>query len=306
MSFAKDYMGDTKTLALITKTVEQKNAVIPDVTVKRELSGLLQENVAEYWYNLAPNIVEAPAGSDFNTTNVGSRKAVMPLTQGLQFDERIPNVAVDTTEARLVDDVVGKSALAMANRVGAKFIDAISQLAQQVTVEGDDIYERIIDAQAVFSGLSSTRIGASASTDYSNAVNGIQPTTIIVGNEGRKQIQKSEAFQRIINATGLVRGLIGEMLGLNVVYAQDLTDYEFIMLYPEGVAFPFSIMTLRTVDSENFNGIRVQGEVVIAEQAAPVGQNPGVWNWAILPIDSHAIKVALPAAPNGNGGNNEE
>jgi hypothetical protein len=294
MSFSKNYISDTVTLGVIQKTIEQKNALIPGVTVKAELSGLVQANVAEYYFNLAPAVGEALAGDDFNTANVGSRKAVMPLTNALQIDEKIPNVAIDTTSANLLQDVLGKAALAISNRMGAKFIESLVQLSQDATVAGANIYDRIVEAQAVFGQLDSTRVGAGANTDYSNADNGIQATTIIVGDAGRAELFKTEQFQRLINATGVMPRLIGEMLGMNVVYAQDLTTHEFIMLYTEGVAFPFSINTLRTVESELFNGVRVQAEVAFAEQAAPIGPAPGVWNFAILPIDSHAIKVALP------------
>jgi hypothetical protein len=65
-----------------------------------------------------------------------------------------------------------------------------------------------------------------------------------------------------------------------------------MLLDPEGVAFPYSIQTMRLVESELFNGVRVQLEV---------GHTPktnGVWSYAVLPIDSYAIKCLVPV---GNG-----
>lgn len=295
MSFSKNYIADTVALAVITQTINSKRAIIPGVTVKPELAGLVQAGVAEYYFNLAPAVGEVLAGDDFNTTQVGSRKAVMPLTKALHIDEKIPNVAIDATQADVLMDRMMKGAIAIANTMGAKFIEAVTQLAQLVTPTGATIYDRIVDAQAQFGQIDSVNVGGSANTTYNNGVNGIQADTIIVGDAGRAALYSTEQFQRIITASGEIPGLIGTMLGLNVVYAQDLTTHEFLMIYSEGVAFPFSINTLRVVESELFNGVRVQGEVAFAEQAAPVNGAPGVWSWAILPVDSHAVKVALPA-----------
>ena len=73
------------------------------------------------------------------------------------------------------------------------------------------------------------------------------------------------------------------MLGLKVIYVQDLSAaIDFVMLNHEGVAYPFSVNTLRVVESENFNGVRVQGEVVYPTQS-----------YAILPIDSFAMKFTM-------------
>jgi hypothetical protein len=290
MAFAKNYIADTLALAVITETVAAKNALIPEVTVKGELSGLVQANVAEYYFNLAPNVADVTAGDDFSTTNVGTKKAVMPLTAGLHVDEKVPNVAVDAISADLLPDVMAKASIAISNRLGAKFVDALVQLSQSETyANGLSMYDAIVDAMGTFGGANSVKVGGVADTTYSNRVNGIQPNFIMVGDVGRAKLLKTDAFQRTINATGQIR-IIGDILGLTVVYAQDLTGPDFIMGYSEGIAFPFSINTLRVVDSEQFNGVRVQAEIGYPVQAAPVGQNPGVWSYAILPIDSHAIK----------------
>lgn len=282
--FSKNYISDTVALAVITQTINSKRAIIPGVTVKPELAGLVQANVAEYYYNLAPAVGEATAGDDFNTAQAGSRKAVMPLTEALHIDEKIPNVAIDSTTADLVMDRMMKGSIAVANRMGAKFIGALAGLSQTLTTTGETIYDRIVDVQAQFGQLDSVKVGGQADTTYNNGENGIQADTIIVGDVGRANLFATEQFQRLINAGGEIPGLIGTMLGLNVVYAQDLTAREFIMLYSEGVAFPYSINTMRVVESELFNGVRVQAEVAFAPSD----------NYAILPIDSHAVKVALP------------
>lgn len=278
MAFSKNYLTDTLALSVITETVQNKNAIIPGVTVKSELAGLVQANVAEYYYNLAPAVGEVTAGDDFDSTNVGTKKAVMALTEGLHVDEKVPNVAVDTISADLLPDVMAKASVAVANALGAKFITGLKALAQEVEyANGLDMYDAIVDAMGTFAGATSVNVGGEADTSYSNRENGIQPNFIMVGDLGRAKLLKSDAFQRTINATGQIR-VIGEILGLTVVYAQDLTDVDFIMGYAEGIAFPFSINTLRVVESELFNGVRVQAEVGYPEQG-----------YAILPIDSHAI-----------------
>jgi hypothetical protein len=295
MSFSKNYIGDTVALAVITQTVNTKRALIPGVTVKADLAGLVQANVAEYYFNLAPNVVDAVAGADFNTTTIGSKKAVMPLTAALHVDEKIPNVAIDATAADVLMDRMMKGSIAAANALGAKFIDAVHSLSQTVTPVGADIYARITDAQGKFGQLSSAKVGGAVDTTFSNAVNGVQAKTLIVGDAGRAALFNTPAFQRLIGDSNAntIPGLIGTMLGMDVVYAQDLpAATEFMLLDPEGVAFPYSIQTLRVVESENFNGVRVQLEIGHAPKTG------GVWGYAVLPVDSYAIKCLVPV---GNG-----
>mgnify|MGYP000541809227 CR=1 FL=1 len=274
----RDYIADTKTLALITQTVNAKNAVIPGVTVNAELAGLVQAQVAEFYYNLAPAVAEADAGADFNTSQAGSKKAVLPLTKALHIDEKIPNAAVETTDADVLADRIVKGSLALSNRMGAKFISALETYGQSKEyTNGQNFYDAIVDGVATFSSGQSTRLGSVSDTSYSNKENGVQPDTILVGDAGRAALLKTEQFQRITNATGEMPNLIGNMFGLNVVYAQDLTS-EFALINSENVAFPYAINTLRVIDSENFNGVRVQGEVAYSEPTED-----------LIPIDSHVM-----------------
>lgn len=283
MAYSKSYIGDSKALAVITQTIEKKNALIPGVTVKAELSGLVQANNAEYYYDLAPAVEAVAAGADFGNSNVGSKKAILVLDKALQIDEKIPNVAVDAISADVIYDKILKGSIALANGLGAKFITAIEALAQAKTYTKDaDFYTAIVEAIGTFSSGVSVKVGGEADITYLNKTNGIQPTTILVGDVGRGKLYKTEAFQRTINATGAINE-IGEMLGLKVIYVQDLSAaIDFVMLNHEGVAYPFSVNTLRVVESENFNGVRVQGEVVYPTQS-----------YAILPIDSFAMKFTM-------------
>jgi len=275
----RDYIADTLTLDVITQTINMKNALIPGVTVNAELAGLIQAQVAEFYYNLAPAVGEADAGADFNTAQKGSKKAVLPLTKALHIDEKIPNVAVDTTSADVLMDRLVKGSLALSNVLGSKFVSGLVEHGQADTyANGANFYDAIIDGIATFSGAESTRIGSVSSTDYSNRENGIQPNFIMVGDEGRAKLMKTEQFQRVTNATGEMPNLIGNMAGLDVVYAQDLSDADFILGYAEGIAYPYAINTLRVVDSELFNGVRVQGEIAYSDDTQD-----------IVPIDSHVI-----------------
>lgn len=286
MAFSKSYLGDTRALEVILQTIAKKNAIIPGVTVKPELAGMVQANTAEWYYNIAPNVAEVDAGADFSVTQAGSKKAVMTLSRGLHIDEKIPNVAIETTAADVIYDRMVKGALALTNKLGAKFIADLKALAQAKTyTNGLDMYEAIVEAIGVFAQASSVKVGGASDTTFSNATNGIQATTILVGDTGRAKLYKSDAFQRIINATGEIPGLIGTMLGMNVVYVQDLTDVDFMLINYEGVAYPHSINTLRVIESENFNGVRVQGEVGYPDASA----------YAVLPVDSFALKFTEAA-----------
>lgn len=280
MAYSKSYVGDTKALAVITQTINKKNALIPGVTVKAELAGLVQANVAEYYYNLAPNVAEKTAGEDFDTTNRGNKKAILTLENALQLDEKIPYAALDSIAAPQMYDTIQKAALTLSNKLGAKFMTSLKGLAQAKTyTKGATMFDAIADGIGTFAQASSVKVGGVADTSFSNTENGVQPTTIIVGDTGRAKLFKTDAFQRTINATGKIDRLIGTMLGMDVVYAQDLTDVDFMLINAEGVAFPYSINTLRAVESENFNGVRIQGEV-----GYPTA------GYGILPIDSFALK----------------
>jgi len=285
MAFSKNYVGDTVALSVITQTINKKNAILPGITVKSDLAGLVQANVAEYYYNLAPGVNETTAGADFSNSNVGNKKAILTLEAALQIDEKIPYASLESVKADQLYDAMAKGSIAISNKLGSKFITGLTALAQaKEYTNGANMFDAIVDAMGTFSSADSVNVGGSADTSFSNKTNGVQPTTILVGDTGRSKLYKTEAFQRTINATGEIRK-IGEILGMDVVYAQDLTGVDFIMLNVEGVAYPYSINTLRVVESENFNGLRVQGEVGYPTQG-----------YGILPIDSYALKFTEASA----------
>jgi hypothetical protein len=289
MAISKNYLSDTLATGVVTQTINSITSLIPGVTVKAELAGLISASTAEYWYNLAPNIATTDAGADFSTSNVGSKKAVMPLTRALHMDEKVPGFAIETTSADVLNDRIAKGSIAMANKIGSLFMTDLLALAQaqEVEVAGADFYLGIVEAIKVFSTGSSAKVGGAVDTTYSNAANGVQPTTIVVGDVGRSKLFANQAFQRLIGDSNqnAIPGLIGNMLGLRVVYSQHLTGVDFLLLNAEGVAFPYSLNTLRVVESEAFNGVRVQGEVVL----------PDAGTYSVLPIDSYAMKFSVVA-----------
>lgn len=287
MAFSKNYIGDTKTLEIVLQTIGKKNAIIPGVTVKAELAGMVQANVAEFYFDLAPAVETGDAGGDFGTSNVGSRKAVLPLSRGVRFNEKVPQVAVETIAADIVMDKMVKGALALANEVGKLFINDLKVQAKAGTyTNGLDMYAAVIEGIGTFSQAVSGKIGGVVNTTYSNAANGIQPTALLVGDKGRAELLQTAAFQRLIGeGINEIPGLIGKMFGLDVVYVQDLTDVDFMLLNREGVAFPFSLNALRVIEDPTFYGVRVQGEVAIADAA----------QYGILPIDCHAMKFTEAA-----------
>ena len=274
------YVGDTVATGIVLKTIEAKTSIIPGVTVRSDTNVHFNANIVEYYYDLAPSIVDAAAGADYTNTTKGNRKASVTLDHAYQVDERIPHANSQSVSYDLVNDKILKASIAMANGVNAKFITALGALAQTaVYTKGKTAYEAVAEAVAIFNHASSIKVGGSADVTYSNETNGIQAKTILVGDTFRAALLGTTQFTAIIQATGQIGGLIGQMLGLNVVYSQDYSGTGFILLNAEGVAYPLSLNNLRMVDSEIFNGVRVQGELGYPTQG-----------YALLPIDSYAIE----------------
>lgn len=312
MAYSKSYSGDSITLAVITQTIGAKTAHIPGVTAKAELAGLVNAEVASFYYDLAPAVSDGDAGRDFDTSSVGNKKASLTLNKSFMIDEKIPNVAVETIQAGVVADKMLKGSIALANKFGNKFISNLVAKKQSYTyTNGAGAYDALVEAIGSFAKQIAIRVASTAVADYivptvaklpsaaagaetgkkaivvatgkhytasasawgetdpqptmySNAVNGIQPTAVIVGDTFKTALLKDNAFKNLITATGTMPNIVGSIAGIQVVYSQDLDVIanapEFILLNAEGVAFPYSINQLRVVDSETFNGVRVQGE----------------------------------------------
>jgi hypothetical protein len=283
MAFSKSYVGDTLASGVVLGTIGAKTAIIPNVTVKGELAGLIQANVVEFWYNIAPTVGDATAGADFNLTNVGTKKATLTLERALHIDEKIPQIAIETISAPIVADFTAKASIALANRLQLKFVTDLLALAQAKTyTNGATFLDAVAEGIATFEVGVSVEIMGSADTSFSNKTNGIRPTTLMVGPVGKKLLLQDAGFQALFQGAGDASypAIIGQIFGLQVVYSQDLTGVDFVLLNYEGVAYPYSLNALRVVEAEGFVGVRLQAELVYTNADQP----------AVLAIDSYAMK----------------
>jgi hypothetical protein len=286
MAYAKTYLGDTVATGVLIPTVQGISGIIPGVTVKPELAGLIGAETAEFWYDLAPAVEDADAGDDFSVAQVGSKKATIVMTRALHADEKIPQVAIDAINIDVVGAKTLQLATAMGNRLGLKFWTDLLALAQAKTyVNGLDFVDAIADGISTFKLGSNTKLDGANNTAFSNATNGILPTTIVVGTAGEKLLRQDADFKNLFDGQGVLPGAIGTLFGLQVVSSQHVTGVDFVLLNYQGVAYPYSLNMLRAIPSENFNGIRLQAELVY----------PDASEASVLVINSYAMKFTEAA-----------
>ena len=286
MAYAKSYLGDTVATGVLIPTVQGISGIIPGVTVKPELSGLIGAETAEFWYDLAPAVEDADAGDDFSVAQVGSKKATIVMTRALHADEKIPQVAIDTINIDVIGAKTLQLATAMGNRLGLKFWTDLLALAQAKTyVNGLEFVDAIADGIATFKLGSNTKLDGVNNTAFSNATNGILPTTIVVGTAGEKLLRQDADFKNLFDGQGVLPGAIGTLFGLQVVSSQHVTGVDFVLLNYQGVAYPYSLNMLRAIPSENFNGVRLQAELVYPDSGEA----------SVLVINSYAMKFTEAA-----------
>ena len=299
MAFDKSYLGDQVATGVLIPTIQGISGIIPGVTVKPELAGLIGAEKADFWYDLAPAVEEADAGDDFDTAQVGSKKATIVMTKALHADEKIPQVAIDTISVDIVGAKTLQLATAIGNGLGKRFYNNLVGLAQKKTYTNAlGMVDAIAEGLKTFSEGVSVKIDGSANTSFSNPTNGILPTTIVVSTAGLKKLRQDSSFKDLFNGTGGLPGTVGTLFGLQVVYSQHLDTIdviagtagvqpaEFVLLNYQGVAFPYSLNMLRAIPSENFNGVRLQAEVVYPDHDEP----------SVLVIDSFAMAFTEAAA----------
>jgi hypothetical protein len=282
MSYAKSYLGDTLATGAVIKTLEAKTAILPGITVRADLVRVMG-NVAEFWYNIKPTVQVTTPGADFNSTNVGVKKATLTLGRALQIDEKIPQVAIETISAPIVADFTVKGSIGLANKMGELFITELLALAQAKTyTNGLKLVAAIAEAIGVFELGASVKILGVADTTFSNKENGIRPTAVLVGPAGKAKLLADPAFQALFQGAGQgsYPALLGTLFGLNVVFAQDLTGVDFVLINHEGIGYPYSLNALRVVEAEGFVGVRLQGEIAMVNATQP----------GVLVIDSYAMK----------------
>lgn len=299
MAYDKSYLGDQVATGVLIPTVQGISGILPGVTVKPELAGLIGAEKADFWYDLAPAVEEADAGDDFDTAQVGSKKATIVMTKALHADEKIPQVAIDAINI----DVVGAKTLLLAqaigNGLGKRFYNNLVALAQKKTyTNGASMIDAIAEGIQTFTGGLSLLIDGVSDTTFSNSANGILPTTLVVSTVGLKKLRQDADFKALFDGQGNLPGTIGTLFGLQVVYSQHLDTIdvisgtagvqpaEFVLLNFQGVAFPYSLNMLRAIPSENFNGVRLQAEVVYPDHAEA----------SVLVIDSYAMAFTEASA----------
>jgi len=200
MAFDKSYSGDSQTLAIIAQTIQAKTAVVPGVTVKAELAGLVNAEVASFYYDLAPNVTTGTAGRDFSVDGVGNKKATLTLNQSYQIDEKIPGVAIANIGANVVQDKVAKGSLALANKFGAGFIAALVGKGQaQTYTKSKGAYDALIEAIGTFAKNYAIRVGATAVADgvyptVAKLPTGSQGDTAIVLADGKHYTKGASAW----------------------------------------------------------------------------------------------------------------
>jgi hypothetical protein len=306
MSFSKSYLGDTVATGVLLPTIFGKAGVIPGVTVKPELAVTINANVAEFWYNLAPTVDVALAGADFNSTNVGSKKATLTLARALRIDEKIPQVAIDTVSVDLVAATLGNAALALGNRLGLAFYTDLLFHAQKKTYTNAlEMVDAIAEGISTFKTSNSVNILGAADATFSNGDNGVEPTTIVVGSVGERKLRQDPDFQSLFQGAATYPGQIGTLFGYPVIVSTHLDAIDvnsvtagvqpadFVLLNFQGIAYPAALNMLRTVESEGFNGIRLQGEVVFPALASGATGNPLP---GVLVIDSYCMTFREAAA----------
>jgi hypothetical protein len=292
MAYDKSYLGDQVATGVLIPTVQGISGILPGVTVKPELAGLIGAEKADFWYDLAPAVEEADAGDDFDTAQVGSKKATIVMTKALHADEKIPQVAIDAINIDVVGAKTVQLAQAIGNGLGKRFYNNLVALAQKKTYTNSaTMIDAIAEGIQTFTSGASVLIDGASDTTFSNSTNGILPTTLVVSTVGLKKLRQDADFKALFDGQGNLPGTIGTLFGLQVVYSQHLDTIdvipgtggvqpaEFVLLNFQGVAFPYSLNMLRAIPSENFNGVRLQAEVVYPDHAEA----------SVLVIDSYAM-----------------
>ena len=287
MAYAKSYLGDQVASGVLIPTVQGISGIIPGVTVKPELSGLIGAEKVDFWYDLAPAVEDADAGDDFDVAQVGSKKATIVMTRALHANEKIPQVAIDAINIDIVGAKTLQLATALGNKLGNKFYTDLLALAQAKTYTNAlSFIDAIAEGIATFKAGSNSKLDGTNNTDFSNATNGILPTTIVVGTTGEKKLRQDADFKALFDGQGQLPGTIGTLFGLQVVASQHVTSIDFLLLNYQGVAYPYSLNMLRAIPSEVFNGIKLQAELVYPDSSEA----------SVLVINSFAMKFTEAAA----------
>jgi hypothetical protein len=164
--------------------------------------------------------------------------------------------------------------------------------------------DAIAEGIATFKTSNSVNILGASDTTFSNGANGVEPTTIVVGSVGERKLRQDPDFQSLFQGQSTYPGQIGTLFSYPVIVSTHLDAIDvlatagtqvadFVLLNFQGIAYPAALNMLRTVESEGFNGIRLQGEVVFPALASGASGNPLP---GVLVIDSYCMTFREAAA----------
>lgn len=197
-------------------------------------------------------ITAVSPGSDFTTTDTADSLITISLDKAYQNDEKIYRA---TAASVAYDAIAAEMESNMQSIADAWQADLAAELATTTTlsvngttaITASNVYDFIVDDRAVLAG------------------NGARPNTIIVSNAVYAALQKSDEFQRTgeIGDNAVSNAQVGRIAGLNVFEYQSLPAGVDYLLYDyEALSAVTSVEMARVIDSELFNGVKVQNEIV--------------------------------------------
>ena len=191
-------------------------------------------------------------GSDFSNTDTADTVITISLDKAFQRSEKIYNAVSSTVayaaaatqmEQALNDIREGWQAVAATELETTTTVSAAGTTALSAT----NVYDTIVDDRKVL------------------VDNGAKPDTIIVSPATFAVLLKSDEFQRTgtIGDQVVANGNVGRIAGMNVLEYQGLgatTDY--LMYDKDALSIVTAVNMMRLKDSEVFNGVLAQAEIV--------------------------------------------
>ena len=259
MAFANSNNGDIKSLNHILQTLDTFVGAIPGVTCAAGLSKSVDAEEAYYFTRSASTVAKTTAGSQLSFTSGGCARVSIPMTDAITVSDVIPMVNYATVSDDVIADRVVYDTIGVANKYNEEFIGAVSatttSFSSTTAMDADKIYGMIVDAITEFEVINKARY--------------MSPTAIIVGPTAKGLLLKCPQFTRAgaLGDSVVTKGVIGEVLGLPVVYFPGLDEttakLDFIMVNAEGVGAPISVNAMKTVDATSVgyvNGVAIAGE----------------------------------------------
>ena len=191
-------------------------------------------------------------GTDFTNTDTADTVITISIDKAFQRSEKIYNAVAAT-----VDYAVGATHMEQAladvreawNKVAAvELLTTTTISANTITaVDETNVYDFVVEDREVLVG------------------NGAKPDTLLVSPAVYGSLLKSTEFQRtgVIGDSTVASDIVGRIAGMNVFEYQGMgatTDY--IMYDHDALSIVTAINMMRLKDSEVFNGVLAQVEIV--------------------------------------------